>query len=187
MGVGIIARFYAPAFEVEFMSEHDRIFMKNFTLIIIGLAVFTVVIILVAGSMNKLSSRPDNPDKVAQLEERIAPVGKVYTGEAGAEALAQAEKDAATAQPVAFDGSLDAQMIYDNVCAACHNAGVAGSPKLEKAAWEPRLEQGMDTLVSHAINGYNGSAGYMPARGGRMDLSDEQVRVTVQWMVDNLQ
>ncbi|MEM6576462.1 MAG: c-type cytochrome, partial [Pseudomonadota bacterium] len=78
-------------------------------------------------------------------------------------------------------------LIYNNVCAACHTSGVAGSPKLESAAWEPRLAQGMDTLVQHAIEGYQGDAGLMPARGGRMDLSDEQVRVTVQWMVDQLQ
>lgn len=169
------------------MSEHDRIFMKNFTLIIIGLMVFTVVIILVAGNMNKLASRPDNPDRVAAVESRIAPVGKVYAGSEGAAALEASQSQQAVAQAVAFDGSLDAEMIYNNVCAACHNAGVAGAPKLEQAAWDSRIAQGMDTLVTHAVEGYNGSAGYMPAKGGRTDLSDEQVRVTVQWMVDNLQ
>ena len=169
------------------MSEQDRIFMKNFTLVIIGLMVFTVVIILVAANMNSLSGRPDNPNRVTSLEARIAPVGKVYAGEAGAAALEQAQSQQATMQVAAFDGSLDSEMIYNNVCSACHTAGVAGAPKLEQAAWGARLEQGMDTLVAHAVEGYTGSAGYMPAKGGRTDLSDEQVRVTVQWMVDNLQ
>ncbi|MEM1092596.1 MAG: c-type cytochrome [Pseudomonadota bacterium] len=170
------------------MSEQDQIFMKNFALLIAGLAVFTVVVILAAIQLNKLTSRPDNPDKVAALEARIAPVGDVYAGETGAAARAAAEAAAADAAPkLAFDGSTDGTLIYNNVCAACHTSGVAGSPKLESAAWEPRLAQGMDTLVQHAIEGYQGDAGLMPARGGRMDLSDEQVRVTVQWMVDQLQ
>jgi len=78
-------------------------------------------------------------------------------------------------------------MIYQQVCAACHTSGIAGSPKLEQSVWAARIGQGMATLVNHAIEGYQGAAGLMPARGGRMDLSDEQVQVTVQWMLDNLQ
>ncbi|MEM9530527.1 MAG: c-type cytochrome [Pseudomonadota bacterium] len=162
--------------------------MKNFALLIAGLAVFTVITILASIQLNKLTNRPDNPDKLAALEARIAPIGGVYAGETGAAALAAAEAAAAADVPqLAFDGSLDGGMIYDNVCAACHTAGVAGSPQLVRSVWDERLAQGMDTLVEHAINGYQGSAGLMPARGGRMDLSDEQVQIAVQWMVDNLQ
>ncbi len=170
------------------MSDQDRIFVRNFTLLIAGLAVFTVVIILAAMQLNKLTSRPNNPEKLAALEARIAPVGKAYAGETGAAALAAAQAQAQADVPkLAFDGSTDGGMIYNNVCSACHTSGVAGSPKLERPVWETRLAQGMDTLVQHAIEGYQGSAGLMPARGGRMDLSDEQVSATVQWMVDQLQ
>ena len=169
------------------MSAQDRIFIKNFTLLIAGLMVFTVVIILAGIQLNKLSSRPDNPDKVAALEARIAPVGQVYAGDTGRDALAAAQAAAATAPAAAFDGSLDAEMIYNSVCSACHTSGVAGSPKMVKADWETRIAQGMEVMVQHAIEGYTGSAGVMPARGGKMDLTDAQVEVTVQWMVDNLQ
>lgn len=170
------------------MSEQDRIFIKNFALVIVGLAVFTVVTILVAIQMNKLTSRPNNPDKLAALESRIAPVGSVYAGETGAAALAAAQAAAASAVPdIAFDGSLDGGLIYDRVCSACHTSGVAGSPLLVRSAWEDRLAQGTDVLVQHAIEGYQGEAGLMPARGGKMDLSDEQVQVAVQWMIDNLE
>ncbi|MDX1571117.1 MAG: c-type cytochrome [Xanthomonadales bacterium] len=170
------------------MSDQDRIFMKNFALLVAGLVVFTIVIIIVATNLNSLTTRPENPDLVRATEERLKPPAEVYVGDEGAAALeeAEAEQEPATAA-AAFDGSMDGELIYNNVCKACHGAGVAGSPKLVAAEWEARLEQGMDTLVEHAINGYQGQAGYMPPKGGRPDLSDEQVRTTVQWMVDNLE
>lgn len=170
------------------MSEQDRIFFKNFALLIAGLMVFTVVIAALGFTLNKLIVRPDNPDKLAPLEERIRPIGEVYAGSTGR--TARAEAMAATPEPevaAAFDGSLDGEMIYNAVCTACHTAGVAGAPKLVQADWDVRMEQGMDMVVANAINGFTGEAGLMPAKGGRTDLSDEQVRVTVQWMLDNLE
>ncbi len=169
------------------MSAQDRIFFKNFALLIAGMMVFTVVIIFAAIQLNDEATRPDDPNVTARLEERIAPVGQVYSGETGMAAIAAAKAAAAAAQPVAFDGALDGELIYNQVCAACHDAGVAGSPRLEQAAWDSRIAQGMDVMVTHAIEGYQGEAGVMPAKGGRTDLTDEQVEVTVQWMVDNLQ
>lgn len=170
------------------MSEKDRIFIKNFALVIVGLMVFTMVIAVAGYQLNKLATRPANPDRMAALEARIAPVGEVYAGASGRTARAEALASAGSSPGgAAFDGSLDGEMIYNNVCTACHSAGVAGAPKLEQAAWADRMSQGMDTLVSNAINGFTGSAGLMPAKGGKMDLTDEQVRATVQWMVDNLQ
>ena len=50
-----------------------------------------------------------------------------------------------------------------------------------------RIAQGADTLHKHAIEGFQGNAGIMPAKGGNPALTDEQVIATVQWMVDNLQ
>lgn len=171
------------------MSRQDRIFLKNFALVIAGLMAFTLVIIVVALNLNERASRPENADRAAAVEERLRPVGQVYAGEAGQEALAQAQAEAKEGEAVAaaFDGSLDGETIYQNVCAACHTAGVAGAPKLVQAEWDARIGQGMDTLVEHAITGYQGPAGYMPPKGGRIDLTDEQVRTTVQWMIDNLE
>jgi cytochrome c5 len=45
----------------------------------------------------------------------------------------------------------------------------------------------MDVLKNHAINGFQGSAGYMPAKGGRVDLSDEEVASAVEYMVSESQ
>lgn len=78
----------------------------------------------------------------------------------------------------------DGKATYDMACFACHAAGVAGAPKLgDKAAWAPRIEKGMDTLKKHAIEGFQGNSGVMPAKGGRTDLSDEQVNAAVEYMV----
>ncbi len=170
------------------MSEQDRVFLRNFSLLIAGLMVFTVVIIVAAIGLNDEANYPEDPSKLADLEQRLAPVGQVFAGEEGRQAMAAAQAAAAAAAQatVAFGGSLDGGMIYTQVCQACHTAGIAGAPRLEQAAWTDRMGQGVDVLVQHAIEGYQGAAGLMPARGGRMDLSDEQVRVSVQWMLDNL-
>ena len=68
--------------------------------------------------------------------------------------------------------------------AAVNGAGIGGAPVLGDAeAWAPRIAQGMDILKDHAIKGFQGSAGYMPAKGGRVDLSDEEVANAVDYMI----
>jgi cytochrome c5 len=88
----------------------------------------------------------------------------------------EAAKSAETAKPAAADG----KQVYDTTCTACHTPGVAGAPKVgDKAAWAPRVQQGMDTLVQSAIKGKNA----MPPKGGNGSLSDAQVRAAVEYMV----
>jgi cytochrome c5 len=83
---------------------------------------------------------------------------------------------AAPAKPVAGEG----KAVYDKVCFACHQVSVAGSPRLgDKAAWAPRLQQGMDTLVGSVIKG----KGAMPPKGGNASLSDAEIRAAVDFMV----
>ena len=52
-----------------------------------------------------------------------------------------------------------------------------------KADWAPRISQGKDTLYKHAIEGFNGAKGNMPARGGSTTLSDDEVKSAVDYMV----
>ncbi len=74
--------------------------------------------------------------------------------------------------------------VYNSACAACHNLGVAGAPKLgDKAAWKSRLESGEDSLIKNAIEGFQGKSGFMPAKGGRVDLSDADVAEAVKFML----
>ena len=70
------------------------------------------------------------------------------------------------------------------VCKTCHATGLVGSPKLgDHTAWAPRIAQGKATLYEHALKGYAGKIGVMPAKGGRTDLSDELVKQGVDYLV----
>jgi cytochrome c5 len=78
--------------------------------------------------------------------------------------------------------------VYNSACLACHGAGIGGAPVVgDSAQWVERIAQGSDTLTAHAIQGYSGSAGYMPPKGGRMDLSDAEVEAAVDYMVSEVQ
>jgi cytochrome c5 len=164
-------------------EEHDRIFVRNFSIVIVALMVFTVLIILLALAIHKSQDQEPSAARQAATEERLQPLAGVYAGETG-RAAAQAEAAAAAAaEPqVAFDGSLDGQMIYQRVCAACHDAGVAGAPTLARETWGDRIDQDREDLIASVINGL----GAMPPRAGRNDLSDEQVAASVDYMLDQV-
>lgn len=75
--------------------------------------------------------------------------------------------------------------VFGATCSMCHAAGVAGAPKPgDKADWGPRIAQGKDTLYKHALEGFTGAKGQMPARGGNAALSDDEVKAAVDYMAD---
>lgn len=124
----------------------------------------------------------------ASLEQRTARVGtiNIMTEEEAAAAKEEADKLAAAA--AADSGPVDGAAVYNSSCLACHDGGIAGAPKTgDAAAWGSRMDQGIDTLIDHAVNGFQGETGVMPARGGNTTLSDEQVAAAVQHMVDAIQ
>jgi len=166
-------------------EQDDRIFMKRFGLVLTFLSLVALGLLFFAISLNNRLAPSDNPNRYLAKEDRIGPAFAVFAGETGrAAAAAAAEQAMAGATPqLAFEGSMDGGMIYDQVCAACHNSGAAGAPMLVASDWTERMDQGVDTLVSHAINGI----GTMPAKGGRMDLSDDQVRASVEYMLAEIQ
>jgi cytochrome c5 len=74
--------------------------------------------------------------------------------------------------------------VYDASCVTCHKTGLMGAPKLgDKAAWAPRISQGMPVLVVHSIKGFQGKKGMMPPKGGNAKLTDVQVGDAVAYMV----
>lgn len=98
---------------------------------------------------------------------------------APAAATAPAPAPAATAENTLGKG------VYGKTCAMCHAAGVAGAPKPgDKADWGPRIAQGKETLYKHAMEGYTGAKGMMPARGGAASLSNDEVKAAVDFMAD---
>ena len=66
--------------------------------------------------------------------------------------------------------------------------GVGGAPLIgDVEAWGPRIEKGMDVLTEHALNGFQGDSGFMPAKGGRVDLSDDEIVSAIEYMVGQAQ
>lgn len=75
--------------------------------------------------------------------------------------------------------------VFGKVCSMCHAVGAAGSPKPgDKADWGPRIAQGMEILNKHALEGFTGAKGQMPARGASTTLTDDEVKAAVAYMVD---
>lgn len=135
--------------------------------IVVVLAFAVPVAVIVALSQLVMSgvtghgggAQPDT----ARMLERIKPVGVI------------AMADAAGPR-----GNLSGQQVFDQVCKTCHGAGIAGAPRSgDKAAWSARIAQGENVLLQHAIAGYQGKAGAMPAKGGNPDLADVEVHRAV--------
>jgi cytochrome c5 len=87
--------------------------------------------------------------------------------------------------PAVFADAAKGQGVYMNFCASCHASGIAGAPKVgDKSAWAEHSAKGTEAMIQNAINGYQGSAGFMPARGGNSALTDEEVSSAVLYMLE---
>lgn len=127
-------------------------------------------LILLAGVITAISLQVT----AASLEDRIKPAGSVCM--AGEPCAAAPITLAAASAP------RTGKQVYDSKCATCHATGAAGAPKLgDVAAWEPRIAKSIATLHTHAIEGFNG----MPAKGLCFDCSDEEIKASVDYLVEN--
>ncbi len=112
-------------------------------------------------------------DKMSKeaIEKRIEPLAQHYV--AGEESDQQADAG----------GTRSGEAVYNQFCAACHTSGVMGAPKINNAGdWEARLEQGMETVLRHAIEGYNA----MPPKGTCSDCSDEEIQAAINYMTADI-
>lgn len=127
------------------------------------IAIILVVKLFMGISDNHLEDA-DPEAAAAIIAERIRPVAHVEVAE-----------DSATKAAMTGD------MVYEKFCLACHGSGALGAPMLgDKSAWAPRIAQGYETLIKHAIEGIN----QMPARGGNPDLSDTEIANAVAYMAN---
>jgi len=152
--------------------------------IILGISVVLMLFIFLLVGHHR-----DIPDRVrldrgallgagSSVAERIKPVAQVNV--ASAETQREPVKNVAAAPPRSRDG----QQVYQASCVACHDAGIAGAPKLgDKSRWAKHIAKGLDTLYASAVNGTQTSAGVMPAKGGNPALSNVEVRAAVDYMV----
>jgi cytochrome c5 len=162
-------------------ASHDRKFFDTFMLVLGILFAVTLGLMFLAGTISRNTAakfHQEDPLRQRETVARIAPVARVAVAGKDNTSLA-----APAPAPAAALVDLPAEEVYKQVCSVCHSAGVAGAPKTgDKAAWAPRLAQGMDTLKKHALEGFQGKAGYMPPKGGRTDLSDQSVVNAVEYL-----
>lgn len=84
------------------------------------------------------------------------------------------------AKPYTSGKGKSGEQVVAGTCQNCHGAGKDGAPKIgDMAAWKPRLEKGLDSLVASAVKGHRA----MPSRGGSEGLSDAELRAAVIFMV----
>ncbi len=187
-------------------NTNDTSFIHTFTLLILGLTVTGLMAFVLAQIVAK---KAEEDEVVSQnLIERIQTVGRQNT--TGKEVSISSipglipesieSISAITNQTPTIDGAEESnltataspnisktgQQVYEAACAACHGAGVAGAPKFgDSAAWKSRVVKGEEKLYANAINGYIGNVGVMPAKGGRPDLSDTDVKNAVDFMTES--
>ena len=164
--------------------SRDQKFFDMYSLVIGILAAVALAILVLSMKMADLTQgiyTRDVAEYQLAVAERIRPVGQVYMpGEAHDE---PARSIVAAPEPEPVAAALSGPQVYNSACIACHAAGVGGAPIVgDVAAWSVRIAQGMDILAKHAIEGYTGEVGYMPAKGGRTDLSDDEVAAAVDYM-----
>lgn len=134
------------------------------TIMTITIAVAIVLIVLV-WPLSMIGKGDTTAGASDDAELRIQPVARVEMQKA----------------VVKSDGKpRDGATVYNAVCTACHAGGIAGAPKTgDQAAWAPRIATGFAAMLSNATNG----KGAMPAKGGAADLSDDELKAAVEYLV----
>lgn len=165
--------------------DRDRKSVDMFAVVvgaIAGIAVLIVVLAIVAPDLTLRLFAEDPRHYQATAEDRITPLSQVYLPGEEHGAPEPVVQSVAPVEHVAT--ALTGPQVYNEACIACHGTGIAGAPKMgDVAAWAPRIAQGISVLREHAIAGYHGEAGYMPPKGARIDLSDQEVNGAVDYMV----
>jgi cytochrome c5 len=146
-------------------DEHSSFIKTPKQLAIVVLLAFAVPITLIVLLSQLVTGvTPREGESESDVLSRILPVGQVTLAEAKVQG-----------------GNQTGEQVYQAVCKSCHEAGLAGAPKLgDKIAWAPRIKTGVDALVSSAIKGKNA----MPPKGGNPDLADLELQRAVVYMAN---
>jgi cytochrome c5 len=168
--------------------SRDQKFFDLYSLVIGVLAAFALAVLVLAMKMSDLTQGVyvrDTAEYQAAVAARIAPIGHAYLpGEEHASPGPMAET---ATQPEPVAAALSGPQVYNTACLACHGAGIGGAPRFgDAAAWAPRIAKGNDTLNASALNGFT-DVGYMPPKGGRVDLSDEEILAAVEYIISESQ
>ena len=170
------------------MRQHDQQFFDSFMLVIgilMGVAVGLFFLVRAISIDTQGRYITEDPTVQEAIDERIKPVGRVLMmGDAELAAAAAA----AVRVPTPVATPLTGPQVYNAACIVCHQPpGTGGAPPVgDVAAWAPRIAQGIDTLYMHALSptGFTGTKGFMPQKGGRTDLSDDEIKAAVDYLVE---
>jgi cytochrome c5 len=157
-------------------EEHGSLIKTPKQLIVVCLIalVVPVAIALLGSQLLSGSKHIDGTEPKKLANQRIKPVGELVKFDGAPPPMA------APAVVAVATKAKTGEEVYNGACVACHGAGIAGAPKTgDKALWAPRIAQGMNTLYEHAIKGFK----TMPAKGGQVALSDDEVKAGVDYQV----
>lgn len=168
------------------MRQHDQQFFDSFMLVIgilMGVAVGLFFLVNAISNETQGLYVTEDPTVQAEIDARLRPVGRVLLM-GDAELAAAAAAAVAAPKPVAT--VMTGPQVYNAACIVCHQPpGTGGAPPIgDVAAWAPRIAQGTDTLYMHALQGFQGTTGFMPPKGGRVDLSDDEIRAAVDYLLE---
>jgi len=168
------------------VSKQDTHFFNTFSLVIGLLVVVALGIFALARSVASETQEKQmlvESHYLKGVTERVQPFARVaVAGQDNSALKIEATTPAGSAAPAQ---PKNGDELYEQACKACHGAGIGGAPKAgDKAAWGPRVSKGKDILYDHAIKGFTGTAGMMPAKGGRVDVSDDLVKQAVDHIVE---
>jgi cytochrome c5 len=169
------------------VSKQDTHFVNTFSMVIGLLVLIAIGIIVlartVAGHTQEVDS-VEQRDFAKSVAMRIEPLSQEAVVGQDNTALA-IKPDAPTGAGVVLPIPKDGNQVYEQVCSACHGLGIAGAPKAgDMAAWTPRIAKGKTVLYDHALHGFTGQAGTMPAKGNRLDIPDAIIEQGVDHMVN---
>lgn len=170
------------------MSKQDSRFFSIFSTVIgvlIAVSVLLFALAKVVGTKSQVEHEKTDELRIAAVDERTRPFARVAVAGQDNTALQITEASTGSAPTAGLPVPKGPQELYNAACSTCHAQGIGGAPRIgDKAAWAPRIAQGNDTLYKHAIEGFQGSAGVMPPKGGRVDLGDDLIRQGVDYMVE---
>lgn len=170
------------------MRDQDQQFFDSFMLVI-GILIGVMVGLFFLARAVAIDTQGEyvmaDPRVIAEIDARIEPIGHVVM--LGDDALEAAEQPQGPG-PAATDMPLTGAQVFNQACHACHaSPGVGGAPVLgDESQWAGRIAKGMDVLEQNALEGFQGDTGFMPAKGGRPDLSDQEVVDAVHYMVEQI-
>jgi cytochrome c5 len=174
------------------VSKQDTHFFNTFSLVI-GLLVAIAIVLLalarVVASQTQDKYVLEDSEYIKNVQARVQAFGKVaVAGQDNSALVIKPPEGAAGSTATVAALPKTGKELFEQTCSACHGQGIAGAPKAgDAAAWAPRIAKGKATLYQHALNGFQGTSGVMPPKGGRTDAPDALVQQAVDYMVSMAQ